>query len=143
MLARCLSLCFALFSASAACAQDSVAGRLSLQLNAVDPVENACRLSFVAVNGLAGDLTSVVFEAVLFDRSGQVDRLTLLDFAALPQGRPRVRQFLVPQLACDNLGQVLINGTQRCELAGGAEGAEGGCARGLSLSSRLAVEVIG
>ncbi|WP_425101308.1 hypothetical protein [Tropicibacter sp. S64] len=126
--------------ASPALAQDDATGTLSLELNSVAAQEGDCRMSFVVLNGQAVDLTSVVLEAVLFDADGAVDRLTLFDFGALPTGRTRVRQFVVPDLACERLGKVLINGAQTCDAADGTAGL---CMDGLTLSTRIGVEVIG
>lgn len=113
---------------------------VSIELNAVKPGDGGCTLTFLAVNGHAGEIGKAVYETVLFDTSGQVDRLTLFDFGTLPAGRPRVRQFTVPGIACDGLGQILINGAHTCEapeLDGNA------CETGLILDSRTEIEVIG
>ncbi|WP_353473930.1 hypothetical protein PVT71_18555 [Salipiger sp. H15] len=115
-------------------------GTLSLELNTTKSVESGCQLSFLIRNGHATDIDAAVYETVLLNTDGQVDRLTLFDFGALPAGRPRVRQFVVPGVACDALGQILINGANRCE-AGGAESDL--CTKGLELKSRGDVEVIG
>ena len=123
-----------------AAAQEEPAPRLSIELNALAPAQGGCTLSFLAVNGLGADVERAVFEAVLFDKAGQVDRLTLFDFADLPDGRPRVRQFVVPDLACDGLGRILINGAHSCDA--GELGA-GACTDALDLSTRTDVEVIG
>ncbi|WP_372614617.1 hypothetical protein [Aquicoccus sp.] len=111
-----------------------------IELNSLDPVEGACRISFVIQNGHAHDIDNAVFEAVLFDAEGRVERLTLFDFGALPAARPRVRQFVVPGLACDGLGRVLINGSETCAGDGLPPGA---CMEGLELESRTDVELIG
>lgn len=115
-------------------------GVLTLELNATKPVEAGCQLSFLIRNGHETDIDSAIYETVLLDKEGQVDRLTLFDFGALPAGRPRVRQFVVPGTGCEALGQILINGANRCE-AGGAESDL--CIKGLELKSRGDVEVIG
>jgi len=117
-------------------AQEDATPRLSLELNRVDPLDGACRLTFVAENGFDADLAALSLETVLIDTEGRVERLTLFDFGALPAGIPRVRQFDVPGLVCESLGRVLINGVSDC---GGAEG----CGAALTLGSRTAVEVIG
>jgi hypothetical protein len=131
---RSFSALFVLFlSATPALAEGPV---LVLDLNRVDQVEGACRLTFVAQNDLGADLAALSVETVLIDTSGRVDRLTLFDFGALPDGVPRVRQFDIPGLACDALARVLINGVAQCS-AGEA------CAEGLRLTSRTDVEVIG
>lgn len=87
---------------------------VTLELNRADPVEAGCRLSLVITNTGAGDIAAAIYETVLFDRAGLVERLTLFDMGALPAGRPRVRQFVVPGLDCAGLGRVLVNGASQC-----------------------------
>jgi hypothetical protein len=123
-----------------AIAETSVGQQLSIELNATQPVENSCKLSFLVVNGHDAAVDKAVYEAVLFDTQGQVNRLMLFDFGKLPAKRPRVRQFVVPQLACDGLGQVLVNGVNQCSGEGLPEGA---CLDKLKLGSRTDVEVLG
>lgn len=135
-----LAMALALLIGTAAGAQDSQGAHLSIELNALEPVEDACRISFLIQNGHPADIDSAVFEAVLFDAAGRVDRLTLFDFGALPAARPRVRQFVVPGLACPSLGRLLINGAQSCTGAGLPAEA---CVRGLELRSKTDVEVLG
>lgn len=124
-------------------AQDSAAdtppAAISLELNAQEQTERGCKLSFLARNGTGGDIDAAVYETVLFDSTGQVDRLTLFDFGALPANKPRLRQFVVPGLQCDALGQVLINGAATCEAGAGADV----CTKALTLSSRTDVEMMG
>jgi hypothetical protein len=105
---------------------------LSLSLNAVETVEGSCVLTLLARNDLGGDITRAVYETVLFSPVGRVERLMLFDMGALPDGRPRVRRFEVPGLACENLGSLLINGAETCEA--GALG-ESACVGVLNLSS--------
>ncbi len=141
MMARILAfITFTFWGLTAALAQDPIGPRLSVELNAADPAHGGCKLSFLVLNGHQADVSRAVFEAVLFDTQGRVDRLTLFDFGALPAGRPRVRQFVVPDLSCTDLGQVLFNGVESCEA--GALGAAA-CMDGLELKSRVTVEVIG
>lgn len=117
------------------------APRLGLELVEADPQDGACRLSFLAQNGMGGDLSALVFEAVIFDRDGGVDRLLLLDFRDLPAGKPRLRQFDLPGAECGRLGQVLINGAETCDGAGATPAA---CIGALVPSSRVAgMEVTG
>ncbi|TCM84530.1 hypothetical protein [Rhodovulum steppense] len=119
---------------------DDASAALSLELNAVAEAEGGCLLTFVAENGHATDIAAAVFETVLMDATGRVERLTLFDFGTLPAGRPRVRQFVVPDLACADLGRVLINGAHLCEAG---EPGLAPCAEGLRLGTRTDVEVIG
>ena len=139
MRARLAPLVVLSFSAvlliSPAIAQEEV-GSLSIELNRIDPRDGACRLTFLAENGLGADLDTLSLETVLIDRDGQVELLTLFEFGALPHGVPRVRQFDIAGLACTDLGRVLINGVGDC-------GAGDSCAEVLELSSRTDVELIG
>ena len=141
-LARCAlsaALAIPLFAPSGQ-AQEETGPRLSIELNATEQVDQSCRMSFLIRNGHEADVESAVFEAVLFDAEGRVDRLTLFDFGTLPAGRPRVRQFLLSNLDCGSLGQVLINGAETCEAG---ELGETACTEGLELNSRADVELIG
>ncbi len=113
---------------------------LRVELNAAETANGACRLSFLIRNEHAADISSAIYETVLFDAAGAVHQLTLFDFGALPSRRPRVRQFEVQGVACDGLGSILINGITRCEA--GELGSEI-CAGTLVLNSRTEIEMLG
>ncbi|MCG7624177.1 hypothetical protein [Epibacterium sp. Ofav1-8] len=112
---------------------------VQIELNALQDQGGACRLSFLATNARNTDIEEAVYEIVLFDRSGGVMMLTLFDFRDLPAGRPRVRQFDLPETACADVGRVLLNGASRCQSAGESTI----CEEALSLSSRTDVELLG
>ena len=115
-------------------------GKLSIELNAADALNAACTLTFLVQNGHAAPIDKLVYETVLFDASGQVNRLTLFDFGKLPAGLLRVRRFVIPETRCDGLGRVLFNGVHACEAPGlGADR----CGMPLVPSSRTRIEVIG
>lgn len=124
--------------ASPACASDAT---LNLSLAGASPIKDACRLSFLAENRLGAPLDALVLEAVIFTKNGNVDRLLLLDFRALPQGKPRVRQFDLPGADCESVGQILINGAHACK---GPTVTEETCIRALAPASRVGgIEVTG
>ncbi|SLN55205.1 hypothetical protein ROJ8625_02758 [Roseivivax jejudonensis] len=138
-LAAAAALCGAA-AMSPAAAQEDLGARLSIELNAAETDGESCKMSFVVLNGHDSDVAQAVFETVLFDADGQVDRLTLFDFGALPAGRPRVRQFVISGTPCDGLGRVLFNGADRCE----AEALDpAACETDIRLESRTDIEVIG
>ncbi|OZB18163.1 MAG: hypothetical protein B7X55_05305 [Rhodobacterales bacterium 34-62-10] len=115
---------------------------LTLELNAVAEQDSGCRITFVATNALAADISALVVEAVIFTPDGLVDRLALLDFQSLPQSRPRVRQFDLPGLTCDRIGQVLINAVGTCAGTGTGPGTGTGldpaaCAAAMTVYSRI------
>ncbi|GGF55248.1 hypothetical protein SAMN05216376_10136 [Mameliella alba] len=133
------ALCALAITLAAPAQAETVQGaHVSLELNALEPVDGACRISFLIQNGHTNDIAQAVYEAVLFDTEGRVDRMTLFDFGDLPAARPRVRQFLVSGLACSDLGRLLINGAETCE----ADSADA-CTQDLDLRSRTDVEIIG
>ncbi len=137
------SIAFAALSlllAHAAAAETPAPAGLAIELNAAETVDADCKLTFLITNNLAAPLDKAIYETVLFDQSGTVDRLTLFDFGTLPIGRPRVRQFVVPQTTCENLGRILFNGAQTCT----GEGLDAGvCETDLAPSSRTKIEVLG
>jgi len=134
-----------LLVATGAVAQDQAPGdapgeAVVIELNTVNPNEGGCTLTFMVTNEHPRPIERAVYETVLFDSAGQVDRLTLFDFGTLPAGRPRVRQFSVSGIACEELSRLLINGAHTCEAPDLAAGA---CMAGLVLETRTGIEVIG
>lgn len=124
-----------------AIAEDKDLGEAVLvELNATKSNEDSCTLTFLVMNGFASPIDKLIYETVLFDSSGQVDRLTLFDFGTLPPGRPRVRQFSVPGATCDSLGRVLINGAHTCEAGDLPQTV---CETGLTVDTRTNIEVTG
>ncbi|MDA7966492.1 hypothetical protein [Ruegeria sp.] len=113
---------------------------LFVELNTVEDIDGGCRFTFVARNGTGQAIDTAMFEAVVFDSSDRVATLSLFNFRELPVDRVRVRQFRIPDLSCSNVGQVLINGVNRC-VVGGAESEI--CSDALSLSSRTEMELLG
>ncbi len=112
---------------------------IGIELNATESDGQACTLTFVIENGLLTPIDVLVTETVLFTAAEQVERLTLFDFGALPAARRRVRQFAVEGLACDDLGQILFNGTERCE---GGDLTLETCDAALRASTRTSIEVL-
>ena len=133
------ALCASLLALPAV-AQEELGPRVSIELNAAETDGASCRMSFVVLNGHGSDIAQAVYETVLFDAEGQVDRLTLFDFGTLPAGRPRVRQFVISGTACDGLGRVLFNGAETCEAEALGPTA---CESDLRLETRAGIEVIG
>lgn len=135
-----LSAAATVFAAEASAQEVDVRPGVSIELNAAATSEGACTLSFLVTNGYEHPIEQAVFETVLFDRAGQVERLTLFDFGALPPARPRVRQFALSDVTCDAIGRVLINGASTCEAPDLGPGA---CMDGLQLTSRADIDLSG
>lgn len=95
-------------------AQSAPAPALNLELNAAQPSDKGCRLTFVVNNALGADLTKAAFEIALFDEAGTVDRLTVLDFKDLPAGKTKVTRFDLAGADCGKLSRVLTNSATEC-----------------------------
>lgn len=115
-------------------------GGVDIELNAAAPQSGACMLSFLVQNSHETAIEQAVYEAVFFDVAGQVERLTLFDFGALPVGRPRVRQFAVPDLECTALGKILLNGANICRASDEDSPI---CTMGLTAHSRVSIKLRG
>lgn len=135
-----LPLSLTLLATSVFADETDISGKISVELNTAQSSEGGCNLTFVVTNGLTTPIDQLVVEAVLFNTTGKVDRLTLFDFGAAPVARPRVRQFGVPQLSCENLGRVLFNGSQTCAGTGLDTGT---CDAAILPTSRTEIEAIG
>ena len=82
-----LSLPFVIAAPLVAAQETDIKDQISVELNAAETTEDACKLTFMITNGLETPVDKIIYEAVLFDTEGQVDRLTLFDFGTLPPAR--------------------------------------------------------
>jgi hypothetical protein len=87
---------------------------LALELNAAQPSDKGCRLTFVVTNNLGAELTKAAFEIALFNDAGVVDRLTVLDFNELPAGKTKVARFDLAGTDCTKISRVLVNHATEC-----------------------------
>jgi len=106
---------------------------LALELNALQPSDAGCRVTFLATNGLGSPLDKVTFEVALFGTDGGLDRLVSLDFQKLMLGKTKVLQFELSGLDCTSVSRVLVNDVTSCE---GIDLAASACLDDLSTSSR-------
>lgn len=115
-------------------AQDTTPASLDLELNALQPAEAGCRVTFLATNRLGGQLDRAAVELALFDAAGTIDRIVTLDFKDLSDGKTKVLQFELAGLQCDGLGRLLVNDVSACE---GAISPATVCLDALKPSTRL------
>jgi hypothetical protein len=110
---------FLLAATGAASGQESSpAPTLTLELNALQPSEKGCRLTFVVTNNLKAPLDKAAFEIALFNEAQVVDRITVLDFKDLPQGKTKVRRFDLGDTDCSKIARVLVNDATECSGTG-------------------------
>jgi hypothetical protein len=132
-----LSVTVATMFAGGAWSQDATASKgLEVELNALAPSQKGCMFTFVIGNSLPQSVSKAKFEFVLFNGTGTVERMIVLDFRDLPQGKTKVRQFDLPGTNCDSVKRVLINDSPVCEGEGLAADA---CMSGLITRSSTQV----
>ncbi|WP_319529967.1 hypothetical protein [uncultured Cohaesibacter sp.] len=123
---------------SVAVTEAAAEGTLGLELNNAVNHDSVCRLSFMVHNGLDVQLETLGLEVVLLDKQGLAQDFLMLRSGNLPTGKRRVRQFDLPDVNCNNLGEVLINDVAECT----AEGLDAnGCLAILTPSSRIAIKL--
>ncbi|RWF47749.1 MAG: hypothetical protein EOS46_12170 [Mesorhizobium sp.] len=109
---------------------------LTLELNAAQPSDKGCRLTFLVSNNLGADLTKAAFEIALFNEAGIVDRLTVLDFKDLPAGKTKATRFDLAGTDCTKVSRVLINSATECAGTGVEPAA---CMRKLKTDTRTGI----
>ncbi|UVD55809.1 hypothetical protein NE852_17150 [Rhizobium sp. Pop5] len=107
---------------------------LDVELNALAPSQKGCMMTFVAENNLPAAINKISFELAFFNDKNAVDKITVLDFRDLPQGKKRVRQFDMPNVKCESVTRILINDTPVCDGP-----AAGECMKGLVTRSQVSV----
>jgi hypothetical protein len=111
--------------------------RLAIELNALQPSDRGCRVTFVATNHLEGDLDRAAYELAFFDTDGLVARLAVVDFLDLVQGRTKVRQFEFAGMDCSAVGRILVNDLAECA---GTDVAAASCMSRLSLDNKTSIQ---
>ena len=98
---------------------------LALELNKLEPVAAAaggpagCRAYLVASNPEGGERLEVLrLDLVLFGGDGVIARRIALDIGPVQPGRMQVRPFELRDLPCEGIGQILVNDTMLCKVAG-------------------------
>lgn len=140
---RTLSLSAAIACAAlapgAAMAQSDAAGdggSFRLELNNAQSEGQGCRLTYVATNQSGMDIEEIGYEVAVFDTDGVVDRLLILEFGSLSDGRTKVVQFDLAEASCDGISRLLVNGVAACTAA---DGTEPDCLGMLETSARGAI----
>lgn len=115
---RAFALALLLASPGFGFAQEPPAPRLLLELNALESQPGGCRLTLLIENRLGAALDLAAFEVALFNPAGQVERLAVLEFPDLPDGKTKAQRFDLPGPDCGHWSRVLVNGAPQCQSAG-------------------------
>ena len=113
-----LSMLAVLSAVSSAMAADGV---ISIELNKVDDTEQGCRPLFLFDNRSGHQLNKFQVELVLFDDKGVYSRQVLMDMAPLYEDKKVVASFLINEIACNEIGSMLVNALPSCANTTGAD----------------------
>lgn len=121
-LAACLGL-LALAAQPAAAqnqARPAAKGKLTLELNKIEPVDGACRIYMLLRNETGLVFDTLLIELVSFDSAGVISQRVAVDLAPLRAERALVKLFDVPETPCERVSQLLVNEAVQCSAGGTA-----------------------
>ncbi len=106
-----------LLAAQGAAAQDNppAEGGLVLELNELaDNDAGGCRMTVVTTNRLSQGIRRAAWQVAIFDASGAVRSLPVLDFGTLIAGKTKVAIFEIPGGGCDSISRIVVNDVAEC-----------------------------
>ena len=106
--------------------------QLRIELNALEPVQNRCRLSFVIENRGPAALETMKLDLAVFNPEGVIQRRLVVELGPIRQAKTVVKAFEL-DAECTLVGSVMVNEVTAC-----APPAPGACLDQLALSSRPA-----
>ncbi|ROO29258.1 hypothetical protein SAOR_04230 [Salinisphaera orenii MK-B5] len=115
------------------------AGGIEVELNKLEPVDGACRAYLVTQNLTESRFESVSLDVVMFDNDGIVARRLAVQIAPMPPTKTGLKVFDIQDLACDDIGQLLLNNVIECRTD---TGGRDDCLSLLSVSQRGSVPFI-
>jgi hypothetical protein len=114
-LAASLSLPAAAIAQTAAPAEK----KISVELNKLESVPNACRGYFVIGNGTTDGLKELRLDVFLFDKAGVILRRVGLNFTDIRPERSKVVLFDIPDMSCGDIGRLIVNDVLACNGSSG------------------------
>jgi hypothetical protein len=111
---RSFTLCAVLLGLASPALAEGPTPELHLDLNALQPVAGACRVTFLATNELGAALDKSTFELAIFGKDGAIARVVALDFKDLTAGKTKVVQFDLKDIDCTAVSRVLVNDVTAC-----------------------------
>jgi len=91
-------------------------GKLTIEINKFEEIEGGgCRAFFLFQNGTPTSFEGFEMSLAIFNKQGVIDRLLSIDAAPLPVARTMLKLFEVPQIACADIGQILLHDVPVCK----------------------------
>ncbi len=97
-------------------------GKLTVELNKFEEITGGgCRAYFLFRNDTGTSFEGFQMSLAVFTKDGVIDRLLSIDAAPLPVARTTLKLFEIPQIACANIGQVLLHDLPVCKPQNGQQ----------------------
>ena len=91
--------------------------KVSVELNKLEGFEGGCRSYFLFRNRTALTLSEFEMSLAILDGRGVIDRLLTIDAAPLPAERTTLKIFEIPDIGCDNVGELILHDIAACGTA--------------------------
>lgn len=106
---------------------------LTLELNKLEPNNEACRAYLVLENRVQSAFETLKLDLVMFDPDGVVAKRLAVETAPLPAGKTRLKVFDIGGLSCAQIGRLLLNDVLSCK---DGSGTRNDCLALISTSAR-------
>ena len=100
----------------------SAEGDLVVELNKFEVGENqACQAFFLFRNNTEQTFEGFEMSLAILDQNGIIDRLLTIDAAPLNATRTALKLFEIPEIACDNVSEILVHDIGSCRPQNGEQ----------------------
>ena len=97
-------------------------GKLTVELNKFEEISGGgCRAYFLFRNDTGASFEGFQMSLAVINKDGVIDRLLSIDASPLPVARTTLKLFEIPQIACANIGQVLLHDIPVCKPQNGSQ----------------------
>ncbi len=97
-------------------------GKLSIELNKFEEIAGGgCRAYFLFKNDTGASFEGFQMSLAIFNKDAVIDRLLSIDASPLPVARTTLKLFEIPQIACTDIGQVLLHDIPVCKPQNGTQ----------------------
>ena len=121
--------------ASAGAATNPSNPAVTVELNKLETADKACRAYFVVGNQLPDPLKELQLDVYIFDPKGVIAHRVGLSFTDVRPNRTKVVLFDLADLACGDIGRLLVNEVLACS---SAKGPVDHCADRLAVTTKTA-----
>ncbi|MEW9921706.1 hypothetical protein AB2B41_19025 [Marimonas sp. MJW-29] len=98
------------------------AGGLTVELNKTEASDSGgCSAFFLFRNETDNSFEGFEMSLAILDSGGVIDRLLSIDAAPLPVSRTTLKLFEIPEIACENISEILLHDLTSCRPQNGEE----------------------